>query len=72
VITLLPLTELYLFGLVVIMLTIVPKVCGFKPGHKDGFLRAIEIRRSTTYGGEVKPTAIFRKILRQVKEPCEV
>jgi hypothetical protein len=34
-----------------------------------GFLRAIKI--CSTFGGEVKPEAICRKILSLVKEHCE-
>jgi hypothetical protein len=32
-----------------------PKVCGFEPGQGDGFLRAIKIRSTPSFGWEVKP-----------------
>jgi hypothetical protein len=49
------------------------KFCGFKPGRSDGFLRAIKILSTTSFGREVKPSAPCRKILRQVKitSKCE-
>jgi hypothetical protein len=53
---------------VVSVLTIKPKVRVFKP-EGDGLLRAIKIRSTTSYGGEVKPSAPGRKILRNFKEP---
>jgi hypothetical protein len=34
----------------------------------DGFSRAIKIRSTTSFGGEVKPLAPWRKILRHVKD----
>jgi hypothetical protein len=40
-----------------------PKVRGFKPGQGDGFLRAIQIRSTTSFRGEVTPEALCRKIL---------
>jgi hypothetical protein len=33
------------------LLFIRPKVCGFKPGRGDGFLRAIKIRSMPLFGG---------------------
>jgi hypothetical protein len=33
------------------------------------FLRAIKIRSMTSFGGEVKPSAPCRKILKHVKDP---
>jgi hypothetical protein len=41
---------------------------GFKPGRDDGFLRAIKIRSTPSFGWEVKPETP-RKILRHVKDP---
>jgi hypothetical protein len=49
------------------VLSIVPKVRGFKPGRGDTFLRAIKIRSTPSFGGEVKPKAPYRKILWHVK-----
>jgi hypothetical protein len=43
-------------GPVVIMLAIGPKFTGSNPAENDGFLRTIKIR-STSFGGEVKPSA---------------
>jgi hypothetical protein len=39
-----------------------PKVLGFKPGLDDGFLRAIKLRSTPSFGGEVKPEAPCRKV----------
>jgi hypothetical protein len=50
----------------VIVLAIRPKVRGFKLGRGDGFLRAIQIRSTPSFGGEVKPSAPYRKVLRNV------
>jgi hypothetical protein len=38
------------------VLAITLKVCVFKPGRGDGFLRAIKIVSTPTFGGEVKPS----------------
>jgi hypothetical protein len=48
---------------VLIVHTIEPNVRGFKPGRGDGLLRTIKIRRTTSFGGEVKPSTPCRKIL---------
>jgi hypothetical protein len=42
-------------GIAVTVLAARPKVRGFKP--EDGFLRATKIRTTTSFGGEVKPSA---------------
>jgi hypothetical protein len=42
---------------------------GFEPGQCDGFLRAIKIRSTLSFGREVKPEVPCRKILRHVKDP---
>jgi hypothetical protein len=42
--------------------------CGFKPCQGDGFLRAIKICSTPSFGWEVKPEAPCRKILRHVKD----
>jgi hypothetical protein len=42
-------------SVVVIVLVARPKVPGLKPGQDDGFLRAIKIRSTFSFGGEVKP-----------------
>jgi hypothetical protein len=46
-----------------------PKVREFKPGRSDGFLRAIKIRSTSSFGSEVKPEVPCRKILRHVHDP---
>jgi hypothetical protein len=46
-----------------------PKGGGFKPGRGDGFLMAIKIRSTPSFGWEVKPEVPCRKILRHVKDP---
>jgi hypothetical protein len=62
--------QVVLDGIAVIVLSTGPKVCGFKPGRGDGYLRAIKIRSAPSFGGEAKTSAPYRKILRHVKEPC--
>jgi hypothetical protein len=42
---------------------------GFKRDRGDGFLRMIKIRRSPSFGWEVKPDVPCRKMLRHVKDP---
>jgi hypothetical protein len=46
---------IFLGGLVVSMLSIIPKVSGFKHGRGRWILRAIKIRITPSYGGEIKP-----------------
>jgi hypothetical protein len=48
------------------------KVCGFKPGWGDGFLRAIKVCSMPSFGGEVKPSTPCPQILQHVKQPFEV
>jgi hypothetical protein len=38
----------------------------------DGFLRAIKIRSTTYFGGEVKPAVPCHKILQHVKKPYSI
>jgi hypothetical protein len=45
----------------VIVLAIVSKVHGFKPGRGDGFLRSIKIGNTPCFGGEVNQEAHVRK-----------
>jgi hypothetical protein len=53
----------YLFGGVVVsVLDTGPKGHGFKPGRSDGFLRAIKIRSTPSFGWEVKPEVPCRNI----------
>jgi hypothetical protein len=56
-------------GVEVSMLATRPKGRGFKPGRCDGFLRAIKIRSTPSFGWEVKPEVPCRNILRHVKDP---
>jgi hypothetical protein len=49
------------------VLAIGSKVLGFKPGGGDGFSRAIKIRITPSFGGEVKLSAPCSRILRHVK-----
>jgi hypothetical protein len=48
-----------------------PKLAGSNPGEDDGILRAIKIRSTTSFEGEVKPSVPRRLILRHVKELYE-
>jgi hypothetical protein len=54
-------------GLVVAYLPLDPTFAGSKPA--EGLLSTIKIRSTTSFGGEVKPSVLCRKILRLVKEP---
>jgi hypothetical protein len=54
-------------GIMVSVLATGPKVRGFKAGRGDGCLRAIKIRSTSSLGGEIKPEALCRKVLRHVK-----
>jgi hypothetical protein len=54
---------------VVSMLAVGHKVRGFKPSWGRKILRAIKIRSTTSFGGEVKQSAPCRKILLRVKDP---
>jgi hypothetical protein len=57
-------------GLLVIMLAIGPKVRRFTSCQgRWVFLRAIKIRSTTSFRGEVKPAVPCRKFLRHVKNP---
>jgi hypothetical protein len=49
-----------------------PRFAGSNLVEDDGFLRAIKISSTSSFGGEVKPSAPSRKILRNVKKPFEV
>jgi hypothetical protein len=60
-------TSSRLGGVVVSVLATGHKVRGFKPGLGDGFLRWIKIRSTPSFGWEVKPEVLCRKILRHVK-----
>jgi hypothetical protein len=56
-------------GVLVSVLATEPKGRGFTPGQGDGFLTAIKIRSTPSFGREVKPEAPRRKILRHFKNP---
>jgi hypothetical protein len=53
---------------VISLLSIGPKVHGFKPSRGECTLMAIKIRSMTSFGGEVKPLVPCYKILWHVKE----
>jgi hypothetical protein len=59
-------------GVTVSVNAIVPKVRKLKPGRGDGLLRAMNIRSTHSFGGEVKPSAPCRKVLLHVKNYFEV
>jgi hypothetical protein len=50
------------------VLAIGPKGRGLKPDRGDGFLRAIKIRSTPSFGWEVKREAPCRNMLRHVKD----
>jgi hypothetical protein len=45
------------------------RFAGQYPADNDGFLKSIKIRNTAVFGGEVKPSASCRDILRHVKYP---
>jgi hypothetical protein len=49
-----------------------PKARAFKPGRSDGYLKLMKIGSKPSFGGELKPSAPWRKILRHIKESCVV
>jgi hypothetical protein len=55
-------------GVVVSVLATGPKGSRLYPGQGDGFLRAIKIQSTPSFGLEVKPEVPCRKILRHVKD----
>jgi hypothetical protein len=57
---------------VVSVLAIVPRFRGSNPAEGDGFLRVIKTRIKPSFGGEVKPEATYRSILRHVEKPFDV
>jgi hypothetical protein len=48
------------------VLAIGPKVRGLNPGRDDGFLEEIKIRGTPSFGGEVKPSAPYCKMLKNL------
>jgi hypothetical protein len=52
---------------VVSVLATGPNGYGFEPGQGDGFLKAIKIRSTPSFGCEVKPEVPYRKVLRNVR-----
>jgi hypothetical protein len=53
---------------VVSVLATVPIGRGFEPCQVDGFFKAIKVRRTPSFGWDVKPEVPYRKILRRVKD----
>jgi hypothetical protein len=51
---------------VIVVLATGPKVHEFKPAEDDGFVMAIRICSTSSFGGEVKPSAPCLKISRHV------
>jgi hypothetical protein len=56
-------------GKMVIVLALVPKERGFKPGWGRWIFKGYKIRSTTYFGGEAKPSAPCRKILRHADGP---
>jgi hypothetical protein len=48
------------------------KVCTLKHCRSCGLLRAIDVRSTPYFGGEVKPAALCRKILRHSKSYASI
>jgi hypothetical protein len=59
-------------GVVVSVLATGPNGRGFEPSQGDGFLKALKIRSTPSFGREVKPEVPCRKILRHEKRSLEV
>jgi hypothetical protein len=57
---------------VVACLPLDPRIAGSLLDEVDGFLTAIKIRSTTSFGGEVKPSVPYREILRHVKKTVRV
>jgi hypothetical protein len=55
-------------GVVVSVLVTGPKVHRFEPGQSDGYLRAIKICSTPSFGWQVKPEVPCRMILWHVKD----
>jgi hypothetical protein len=58
-------------GVMVSVFAIGPKVRGFKPGRGDGLLRAIKIRSTPSFGGEVKPNAHVIRTYAMLENPSK-
>jgi hypothetical protein len=56
-------------GVMAIVLATVPRFAGSNPAEDDTFSGVTKIRSTPSFGGEVKPSAPCRKILRHVKAP---
>jgi hypothetical protein len=54
------------------LLPLDPRFASSNPAEDDGFLRAMKVRITYPFGGEVKPSAPCRKSLWRVKNPCRV
>jgi hypothetical protein len=63
----------HLGGMIVRVLAIGPKLRGFKCCRGDGFLRALKIRSTPSFGRELKPSAPCRNIyyMQQITSECE-
>jgi hypothetical protein len=44
-----------------VCLPVDPTFAGSSPAKDDGFLMAIQVRSTTSFGGEIKPSAQCRK-----------
>jgi hypothetical protein len=64
--------QIILLYVIVVMIAIVPKARGFKPGRGRRILRVIKIHSTTSFRGEVKPSAPCRLMLWHEKEPCGI
>jgi hypothetical protein len=62
--------EVVLGGVIDIVLSLDPKFAGSNPAEDEGLLMAIKIRSTTSFGGEVKPSAPCRNILWHIKNPA--
>jgi hypothetical protein len=65
-------SEVALGRLVINVLAIGPKVCGFKPGRERWLFKDDKVHSTTSLEGEVKPSVPCSKILRHVKNSCGV
>jgi hypothetical protein len=55
-------------GVVVSVLATGPRGCGLEPSQSDGFLRAIKVHSTPSFGWEVKLEVTCHKILWHIKD----
>jgi hypothetical protein len=49
-----------------------PRFAGSNPAENDGFLRAIKIRKTSSFGGEAKPSFHVVRFYGMLKKPTSM